>query len=213
MEVPPSPPHNGIIAILLAAGASRRMGTSKPLLLWRGEPLGRRMARTLRDGGADQVIVVVGPDIADSTIADSITDLTRVIAVVNPTPQQGMLSSVQAGIRKTLESRITVKGWLVCPCDLPLLQPAHVAAVLEAWEAEPKSITAPTVNGKRGHPTLFGNFWTTDILEMDSTQVGLNTLLATYPAAVREVLVEDDAIVRDADTPEEWQALLDLLET
>jgi molybdenum cofactor cytidylyltransferase len=170
------------------------------------------MALALRDGGADQVIVVVAPGDTGDAIANAIADLPRVITIVNPTPKHGMLSSVQAGIREAGKNLPNVQGWLVCPCDLPLLKPAHVAVVVDAWVGDSHSIVAPTFGGKRGHPTLFGNFWTAEILEMDSTQVGLNALLAAHPTAIREVSVEDAAIVRDADTPEEWQALLERLE-
>ena len=204
----PFPDKNGIVGILLAAGASRRMGTPKPLLLWQGEPLVRRMARTLLDGGAESLIVVIGPNEVGSAITDSIKNLPGIISIVNPSPEQGMLSSVQAGMQEAQGKLPNIAGWLVCPCDLPLLEPAHVARLLSVWEGDGQCILVPTAGEKRGHPTLFGNLWATEILRMDAKQVGLNHLLARHPAAVREVSVEDTAILHDADTPEEWQALL-----
>lgn len=203
------PPRMDTVGILLAAGISRRMGTPKPLLSWQGEPLVCRMARTLRDGGVERVVVVVGPDDTGSAIIRAITGISNVGFIVNPIPERGMLSSTQAGMQEAVRNLPKTQAWLVSPCDMPLLNPEHVAAVLAAWDGDARSIIAPTYNGKRGHPTLFSNSWTTEILVMDSAQVGLNTLLAAHPTAVREVSMADAAIVYDADTPAEWQALLE----
>lgn len=203
------PSRPGTVGVLLAAGVSRRMGTPKALLPWQGEPLVRHVARALREGGAERVAVVVGPDATGQAIADAIADLPGVFPLVNPNPERGMLSSVQAGMQEAARNLSKVTAWLVCPCDLPLLASDHVAAVLATWDGDDQIIVVPTFGGKRGHPTLFGNYWTTEILSRDAAQAGLNAVLAGHPDAVREAPVADAAVVRDADTPDEWRALLE----
>ena len=187
---------SAIGAILLAAGASRRMGTPKALLDWRGKTLVERLADVLRVGGADRVVVVVGPDTTGRAIAE-----LGLETVVNPQPERGMLSSVHVGLDALGEA-----AFLVCPCDLPTLTPEQVRAVLDAWDGCQDALVAPTRAGKRGHPTLFGAALRQKALELDPGQVGLNELLKIYP--VTEITVDDEGPFRDADTPADWDALL-----
>ena len=207
-------------ALLLAAGASSRMGAPKALLRYppgpEGEPLVRRVARALIGGGASSVLVVGGPDETGQEIASAVADLEAVSTVINPEPGRGMLSSVQTGVRQAMAlprrgpcaPPTTPAAFLVCPCDLPQLTAAHVAPLLEAWDGEETAIVVPTFGGKRGHPTLFGGKWASEVLTLDPRKYGLNALLKRHAGRLREVPLPDDAILRDADTPSEWQALV-----
>lgn len=183
------------------------MGAPKALLRYPpgagGEPLVRRVARALREGGAASVIVVAGPDETGRAIAAAIADVPDVSLAVNPAPDRGMLSSVQTGLR-ALENGTP---FLVCPCDLPKLTASHVAAILAASDGDEDAIVVPTFAGKRGHPTLFGGALAAEVLALDPQKYGLNALLGRHADHVREIVVADDAVVRDADTPEEWRAL------
>jgi molybdenum cofactor cytidylyltransferase len=196
-------PPRRIVAILLAAGASRRMGTPKPLLLWQGEPLGRSVARRLQEGGASEVIVIVSPDAVGDAITTALSELPGIRTVTNPDPNRGMLSSVQAGI----DSASDVDAFLVCPCDLPRLSSEDVAAVLVAWSGALSAIVAPTFGGKRGHPTLFGANYAEEIRALDPHSFGLNEILRRHTGRITEVSVASEGILRDADTPEEWQVI------
>jgi len=200
-----------VVAILLAAGASRRMGTPKPLLWCQGEPLVRRMARTLREGGAAEVFVITAPGEVGGAIAEALADLEGVEAVINPSPERGMLSSVQEGLRTALRQE-GVDGLLVCPCDLPKLRPMHVALVLEAGRRWGEAITVPLFRGQRGHPTLFGVKLADEILHLNPLEFGLNEILKRHARDVRDIAVSEDAVLRDADTPEEWRALQEEME-
>jgi CTP:molybdopterin cytidylyltransferase MocA len=207
--------HSVVAAVLLAAGGSRRMGSPKPLLPYPpgpdAEPLVRRVARALAEGGARPVVVVVAPGDVGAAVAGVAADLPDVTAVVNERPERGMLSSVQAGLRRARgdgESPPAPAAVVVCPCDLPRLRADHVAAVLEAWDGDAGTIVAPAFAGARGHPTLFGRDLFSDILALDPLKYGLNEVLKRRAERVQEIPVRDDAVLRDADTPEEWAALL-----
>ena len=197
-------------AILLAAGVSARMGTPKPLLTYPpgegGEPLVRRVARALRDGAIVPVVVVVGPGEIGAAITEAVKGMDGVAVTENPRPERGMLSSVQAGIRRALLASAPA-AFLVCPCDLPKLTPALVAAVTTAWQGDRETIVVPTFSAKRGHPTLFGSTFIEEVLGLAPEKYGLNVVLQRHASRVREVPVNDDAVLRDADTPEEWRAL------
>jgi molybdenum cofactor cytidylyltransferase len=168
------------------------MGTPKPLLVFEGETLLARLAHVLREGGADDVIAVVGPG------SDFAVDAT---VVVNPGPERGMLSSVQCGLRELPEDR----ALLVCPCDLPLLLPGHVAAVIDGWSGDAEAIVRPVQSGKGGHPTLFGPGLREEILALDPARSGLNALCRNYLAT--DIEIGDPGPFCDADTPEEWARL------
>jgi CTP:molybdopterin cytidylyltransferase MocA len=196
-----------MITILLAAGSSRRMGTPKPLLMWHGEPLVRHMAWTLRDGGAASALVVIAPDDVGAAVTEAVACLTGVEVVVNPAPERGMLSSVQEAIRS--RSAIGAGAFLVCPCDVPKLRSEHVAVVVKAWRDHKAMIVTPTFRGRRGHPTVFGAKLAGEILRLNPVEFGLNEILKRHARDVHEVVVPDDGVLRDADTPEEWRALQD----
>lgn len=202
-----------VAAVLLAAGASSRMGRPKALLPFppggRGEPLVRRVARALTDGGASPVVVVIRPDAIGGAIAAAAGGQIGVEIVANPTPEQGMLSSVQIGVRRVLDFREKPMpaAFLVCPCDLPRLTADHVARVVGAWDGDEETIIVPAFEGKRGHPTLFGAALITEVLALTPEKYGLNEVLRRRAGRVREVGLSDDAILRDVDTPRDWQAL------
>ncbi|MRR13826.1 4-diphosphocytidyl-2C-methyl-D-erythritol kinase, partial [bacterium] len=84
-----------ISAVLLAAGASKRFGSPKMLVQVGGEPLIRRVARSFVEAGFAEVAVVLAP--GGSHVAAALEGL-GVVAVVNPRPEDGMLSSAQVGL-------------------------------------------------------------------------------------------------------------------
>ncbi|MGC4043617.1 MAG: nucleotidyltransferase family protein [Armatimonas sp.] len=177
-------------AVLLAAGKSQRMGTPKPLLAFQGETLATRLVRTLREGGADEVILVTGPG--------TVLSVPGAKTVLNPEPERGMLSSVQVGLVELPGSA----ALLVCPCDLPLLLPEHVAAVVTNWDGDAEALIRPMRLGKGGHPALFGPGLRDEILSLDPTRYGLNVLQKKYRCT--DIQVEDDGPFLDADTPADW---------
>jgi molybdenum cofactor guanylyltransferase len=108
-------------AVVLAGGASRRMGTPKALLEWHGSPLVVRVARLLARV-AGTVVIVGSPD----------RDLPAVpgaLMVVDASPGRGPLEGIAAGLR-ALEGRCELA--FVAATDLPLLHPAFAQAVLDA---------------------------------------------------------------------------------
>ena len=182
------------------------MGTPKALLPLGGEPLIVRLTRVLLEGGASRVLVVVAGDATGDAISTALSAFptAAVQIVINSEPARGMLSSVQAGIQALSPLPAAV---LICPCDLPQLEPMHVVAVIHTYHQTGNKIIAPVFAGKRGHPALFDAMFLPEILAMDPEIYGLNELLKRHADCIIEREVSSDGVLHDADTPDEWKRL------
>ncbi len=187
-------------AILLAAGASRRMGGANKLLL----PVGglamvRRVALALVEGGLSPVVAVLGAEAAG--VRTALAGLP-VRFVVNERHEEGMGTSLACGVAHLepgLESVAVAVG------DLPGLRGSTVRRVAAAWAASDRGIAVPSFRGRQGHPVFFrlGRYRARlACLEGDR---GARTLLAEHPEDVLVVPVDDPGAVTDVDTPEEYQ--------
>ena len=118
----------------------------------------------------------------------------------------GMGSSLSAGIRGLLASDDPV-GLLVSVGDLPGLHPEWLGALCETFLASDAAdcICVPTCRGRFGHPVLFGAAHFPALAGLTGDRGG-QSILRAHPECLREVLVDDDAILRDLDTPADFEA-------
>jgi molybdenum cofactor cytidylyltransferase len=196
------------VAILPAAGLSRRMGRPKLLLPFRGGPVVGAVVAALRQAGAGPIALVTSAERAD------VQDWARaagLIVALNPDPGRGMLSSIQAGLAALgggagLARRGEVL--LVVPADLPALQASTVAELLRRQAAAAAPLAVPVCRGRRGHPLAIAPGLIPEIERLDP-DVGLRQLLDRHAAALLEVEVEDSGAVDDVDTPGDYERLLD----
>ncbi len=134
-----------ICGIILAAGASSRMGTPKPLLDYRGETFLNRLIHVLGTV-CDPVIAVLGYH-ADEIRRGAIG---RARFVVNPDPSRGQLSSLQTALAEVPQD---AEGFLFMPVDCPSVEAATVAAIAEALYASSRPLLViPRHEGEHGHP-------------------------------------------------------------
>lgn len=141
----------GVVALLLAAGGGRRLGgRPKALLPHRGRPLVEHAVRVLREGGCTRVHVVLG---ARSDEVRARAELTDCVLVDNPHWEQGMGSSLRAGLESLAGT--DARAALVFLVDQPGIGPEAVARVLGAHSCE-ESLVSAAYDGVRGHPVLFG---------------------------------------------------------
>lgn len=193
-----SAPRHGLL--VLAAGASRRLGEPKQLLPFDGESLVRRSTRAGLATGPAQALLVLGA--APDRVAAEVADLP-VTPVPCPGWQQGLGASLATGLR-ALHGDIA--GALVLVCDQPALDAAHLQALVAAWRRDPARAAASAYAGVLGVPALLPRAWF-DELAAGRDDRGARGLLRRHAADVSAVPAP--ALARDLDTPaqrEDWIA-------
>ncbi len=195
-----------IAGVVLAAGASRRMGKSNKLLAdIAGKPMVAHAVDAAIDAGLRPVIVVTGHE-ADSVRAALAN--RDVIFVHNPDYAEGLSASLKTGIR-ALPSCVT--GALVCLGDMPRVKARHMRKLLAAHDPEEgRKIIVPTRGGKRGNPILWSAEFFTEMQSL-AGDVGAKHLIGEHADAVCEVALDDDAIFTDIDTPDELDTARELV--
>ena len=195
------------VALVLAAGASRRMGADQNKLLEEvgGRPLVAGVVEAFVEAGVDRVLVVVGHEA--ERIEAVLAGRPGVEWVANAAWSEGMGSSLAAGASALAkEAAGRLDGVLVCVGDLPGLSPEVIGQVCAAHaeSASPAAICVPTHGGRDGHPVLFGRVHL-DALVAQSGDRGARGLLLEYADDVRRVPVESAGIFEDVDTPEQLE--------
>lgn len=182
-------------AIILAAGASSRMGRPKPLLEWEGETFLDRLI-TRFDGICRPLIVVLG--YGADVVRAGIVHTERARLVINPQPERGMLSSLQCGLKQVPPDCDAV---LFMPVDLPAVRRttiddlAHTAA----------SVAIPLCDGSKGHPVRISRPVMDELLALPVAAQAKDVLHRH-----RAVMIEtgDPGILHDVDTPADYDELL-----
>lgn len=140
-------------AILLAAGASSRLGQPKQLVTVGDEVLLERALRIAREAGADPILVILG---ANAQPIRARIDFQSAIPVLNREWQQGISTSIRTGLRE-LDIRAPESPCvLLITCDQPRLTAAHLRSLIAAFLAQPApAIAASYYAGSRGTPAVF----------------------------------------------------------
>jgi molybdenum cofactor cytidylyltransferase len=180
-------------AILLAAGASTRLGQPKQLLVHQGETLIERAIRLAAEAGASPVFAVLGArfELVSATIL-----LNRAIKVVNDNWEQGIASSIHAGLR-ALDT--AAPGALILTCDQPRLTAAHLRALLDAFAAQSEpGIVASAYAGALGVPAVFPRSMFADLLALRGDK-GARSLFVKPLSPL--IAIEFDGGEMDIDLP------------
>jgi len=193
-----------LIGIVLAAGASSRMGRPKAWL-----PLGSgsfltRVCQTLVEGGLDDLVVVVGPEAREAEAALARAGI-RARIVENHRRDEGQLTSLQAGL--AVADRPGVDAVLVHLVDAPLVTAGTVRAVLDAFRRTRAPIVRPSVGGRHGHPVVFARS-TFDELRAANPAIGAKAVVRAHAADAIDVVVDDPGACQDIDTPEDYERLI-----
>jgi molybdenum cofactor cytidylyltransferase len=186
-------------ALLLAAGGSRRFGSFKQLLEFRGESLLRRAARTSSELLEGRVIVVHGPKPTKCQRELSGVDVAHAI---NTNWEHGVATSLRTGVRALPEDCAAV---LVLLCDQPLIGADEIRALLRAWAAAPERIAASAYAETLGVPAVFPRQYFPQILQLSGDR-GAKSVIEANVANVTAVPIPEAAL--DIDTQDDYASML-----
>jgi len=192
-----------IWAVVLAAGESRRMGTQKLLMPYGKQTVVEAVVSTAEASRVDRVMIVLGADKEEvrSAVEPAAERERGVVFTVNEDHALGMLSSIQAGFRALPED---AEAAVVMLGDQPFLPARVVDAVVSAYRESGRGIVVPVYEDRRGHPLLVDMKHRAEVLRLDPA-VGLRQLLRAHVEDVLEVEVGEPSILRDLDTPQDYQ--------
>ena len=191
-----------ISAVILAGGFSSRMAPLfKPLLplpfaSGTRSALSALCARYLEMGIH---AVVVGGCRAEEIREEALA--AGAAFALNPRPEEGMFSSVRAGIARLQQ---TCSHFFVQPADIPLVRKMTLQALLDASAGKPGAVLLPAYRGRTGHPPLFPAC-AKQVLEEKAWDGGLRRAMAEMPCAV--IPCADSLMLRDMDTPGDYADL------
>lgn len=187
--------------IVLAAGASSRMGGPKALLDAGGATFTARLVTTLREGGCTPVIVVAASE-AGEIPAEA--DRCGARLVVNPGGEGGQIGSLRTALAYLRGLDDPPPAFVFSPVDNPAVTPETVRGLIVGWRGSDASIVMPRYEEERGHPvladmTIAHEFQAPGLLE------GARSVVRRDPGRVLEVPVTDAGVVDDIDTPRRYR--------
>ena len=192
-----------VVAILLAAGESTRMGTPKALLPWQGATLLDHQILSLLQGGAERVVVVLGHN--PEPLIQIVKDREGVIWTVNANYAQGKTTSIKAGLEALGPWQVSVI--LILNVDQPR-DSSTVRGLLERHLAGGKQITIPIFGGKGGHPIALSPQLLPELLLISEATLGIKAVVLAHPDSTLRTEMPTAEVLWDLNTPEEYQRAL-----
>lgn len=198
------PRSSAFAGVILAAGASSRMGKDKALLEYAGHTFLAGAIQLLQDV-CDFVLVVTGNN------AESLRPIVYENSgylVHNPQPELGQFSSLRIGLRAVLERGRDVA--CVTLVDRPPALSSTLAGLKDRFlRTSPEAIWAvvPQFNGRHGHPVIFGREMIEAFLRADRSS-NARDIEHQHQSRIEYVNVDDPRVVININTPEEYSALL-----
>lgn len=196
------PPPTEAACLILAAGLSSRMGSPKTLLPW-GEKTTvlEHIIQTVQAAQVGKVWVVTGHKF--QTIEPLVINLNAQPAFNSDYAKGEILSSLKAGLQALPE---TIGIALVLLGDQPLIRSETIKQVYDAWQDGYPLAVVPTFQGQRGHPVLFSRALWPALLSLPSDAMPREVLKANAQH-IQTLPVEDEGILLDLDTPQDYLRL------
>jgi xanthine dehydrogenase accessory factor len=185
-----------ISAIVLAAGASSRMGESKPLISLDGRPILSHVLAAVAGSRVDETVVVVG---SESERVRREVPLTGARTIENPRFMEGMSSSLRAGVA-ALSPRSD--AFFVVLGDEPFVRASTFDALISARERTHARVVLPVYHGVRGNPVLIDRSLSDEVESLTGDR-GCRALRLRHPDETAEVPVDDPGVIIDLDTPQD----------
>lgn len=196
-------PTDLIGVILLAAGASGRLGEPKQLLKFQGETLLRRAAKTALASSSASVVITLGSRI--EIMRKEVEDLPVKI-VENKDWETGMSGSIRAALKKFLEDEL--KAVVVMVCDQPFVDENLLKKIITKFQETDALVVACAYQNTLGTPALFHRKLFPELLALNA-QAGAKQLIKKYNAQTAAVSFPEGAF--DIDTRADYKNLMKIL--
>ena len=192
-------------AIVLAAGESRRMGRPKAGLQVGpdGPTFAVALIDALRLSCIADVTVVAGAHPA--AVRDALTARPGTSVIEHPGWRDGQLSSLRAGLAAV--DRPDLDAIIVALIDCPLVRPATIETLVEAWARSRAPIVRPAVGDRHGHPVIFDRATFADLRTV-ALDRGAKAVIEAWRSRVLDLPVDDAGVLADIDTPGDYDAAL-----
>ena len=192
---------NHVLVAVLAAGASRRLGQPKQLVMFAGEPLVRRQCRVAIESQTGSVAVILGcyaDECAAAIVGLSITP------IVNQSWSEGLASSIRVATQAAIDSNAS--GLLLLHVDQYRLMAEDLQSLYAAWKESPQNVCVAKYDDTIGPPVIFPRHCFAKLLELTG-DIGARRVIASQPAySVRRISIGN--AFHDLDEPSQLAALL-----
>jgi len=192
-----------VAAIVLAAGASRRLGQPKQLLRLHGETLLRRTILAAKESGCSPVLTVLG---AFHDQLRSEAESSGAIVLINDNWEEGIASSIRCGVQSLDDQTSAV---VLLACDQPHLSAHHLRGLIERWQASHCDLVASEYAGTKGVPALFAQSLSPHLLNLQGDQ-GARALMQRSDLKIEAIpwsegafdvdVIEDAKVLREPPT-------------
>jgi molybdenum cofactor cytidylyltransferase len=187
----------------MAAGKSTRMGEAKQLLRLAASTVLGQTIETVRRSGMDEIVLVLGSsaEVIRQQLPASLLEGLKV--VVNPAYEQGMASSLQAGL-SALDPQTSAA--LIVLADQPFVRPETLAQLADHYRRAHAQIVIPTYKSVRGNPVLLDRSVFAEVMALEG-DIGCRAIFGNHTAHIVKLEVEDEGILLDIDSQEDYQRL------
>lgn len=192
-----------LAAVILSGGESRRMGSPKALIPYRGATFLQHLLDVARHPKLGPVLVVLGPH-ADQIRKEVALEPSSV--VINHDWEKGQLSSIQAALRY-LASTGETDAIMLFLVDHPLVSAALVDQLIAEFYRSGKPIVLPTFRGKRGHPVIFARRLYAELLAAP-LEKGARTVVWAHADEILGVPTDEEGVVLNLNDPEAFRKAL-----
>ncbi|MQF64612.1 nucleotidyltransferase family protein [SAR202 cluster bacterium AC-409-J13_OGT_754m] len=190
---------DNIAVILLAAGQSKRMGTPKSLLPWRGRPLIDYQISVLTQLELKPVVVVLGHNSLE--VKSNISLRLNPTIAYNPNYKSGKTSSILEGLR--FLNAFNARSLMIINVDQPRT-PKTLTRLIDEHKYKKALITAPTYQGKAGHPLILSMTLIDELNAIGEQTYGIRAIVSKHLKSVNWVQAKNEEVLLDINSNNDY---------
>ena len=193
--------HRHLTSIILAAGQSSRMKTSKIILLWGEHSVIGNIILAFQKAGISEIVVVTG---GYREMVETEVKKYNIQTIYNPNFKNGeMAVSLQTGMELLDQA---CDGIFIALGDQPEIDPSDLQEMIEQSRNSPEKLIIPSYNMRRGHPWLVPEKYFNEIKGLRPPET-MRSFIQSHQDEIVYYVVKNSGILTDLDTPEDYQRL------